>query len=695
MEQASVPVGVEAQTAEQSMPVGVHLVGSVPLGSAEEVFRLASQALGDRLRRIPDGETGPRADWILWQYPVFSSRPQFEVGPPGPASYRTLPQLRLRAGAHAEDVSFDELGFAASALASYRLFARLKRDGHVPPGCRFQLSLPTPLAPVSAFVAPEDQAGIEPAYEARMLEEVTRILEHIPADQLAIQWDARFEFAMLEGIFPTWFADVRGGVLERLLRLGRHVPPATELGYHLCYGDEAHGHFVEPEDAGKLVTVANALATSLDRSLDWIHMPVPRDRVDDAWFAPLGSLELQPETELYLGLLHHDDGIEGARPRIAAAGRHVEGFGVATDCGWGRGGSEVVDDLLDLHRALSQPTSATAATSAGFEWPAGFVPIPDEDWTGEAVDESGLAYDRVERHGWYANLDSTVEELAVNLRDGDLLLDYSGGTGILLDRLRLRIFDRQIGALIVDASAKFLRVALEKYRDDPRVGLRLLRFVKEEKRLESLGEVLGPEMLEHGVDAIVCANAIHLYPDLSETLSAWARTLRPDGKVFVNSGNLRNPRAAASEWIIDETVGVINDLAEGLVRSDSRYEQYREVLDDPDRMSAHASFRHRVFLEPRPLEHYVEVLEGAGLEVLGVREETIEASVQEWFEFLSAYHEAVLGWVGGTKKVEGEPADQEAIDDRLAIMRHAMDTLFGGRPNFDACWTYITCGKRG
>ena len=85
--------------------VGVHLVGSVPLGSAEDVFRRAAEALGDRLRRIPDGETGPRSDWILWQYPVFSSLPQFEVGPPGDGTYRTLPKLRLRAGESAGSVT--------------------------------------------------------------------------------------------------------------------------------------------------------------------------------------------------------------------------------------------------------------------------------------------------------------------------------------------------------------------------------------------------------------------------------------------------------------------------------------------------------------------------------------------------------------------------------------------------------------
>jgi hypothetical protein len=48
-------------------PVGAHLVGSVPLPEVEAVFVIAASALGDRLRRLPDGEPGARADWILWQ----------------------------------------------------------------------------------------------------------------------------------------------------------------------------------------------------------------------------------------------------------------------------------------------------------------------------------------------------------------------------------------------------------------------------------------------------------------------------------------------------------------------------------------------------------------------------------------------------------------------------------------------------
>jgi hypothetical protein len=138
-------------------------------------------------------------------------------------------------------------------------------------------------------------------------------------------------------------------------------------------------------------------------------------------------------------------------------------------------------------------------------------------------------------------------------------------------------------------------------------------------------------------------------------------------------------------------VWVVGDLAEGLVRTDPTYAAYRADLDDEDRMAAHAAFRDKVFLNPRPLDFYLETLELAGLKVESVREASIEARVADWYELLRAYHDAVLGWVGGTEKIDGAPPSPEAVADRLELIRHAMDVLFHGRPTFQACWTYITC----
>ena len=467
-----------------------------------------------------------------------------------------------------ETIRFDDLGYAQAAVASYAAFARRKREGSIPAHCRFQVSLPTPLAPIAAFVAAEDQSRIEPLYEARIRHELTTIFDAIPHDQLAIQWDTNFEFAMLDGVMPAWFDDPRASIVERLVRLGRSIPAGVHLGYHFCHGHERH-HRERPYDAQPLVDIANALSLSLGRSLDWVHLPVEGGRVDLRFFETLGGLALRPETRLYLGLIHPADGLVGARARVVAAQRFVHDFGVATDCGWSRHRPQDLEPLIELHRDLTTPIETTSRRRAAFRWPAGWARIPDESWTAEPVDAFGASYDNVDRHSWYRNLDPTVEELAHLLTDGDILVDYSGGTGILVDRLKSRMFGTAAGAVIVDSSPKFLRVALEKFGDDPAVGFRLLRYLQDDKRLQHLDEVLGASLVERGVDVIVSTNAVHLYPDLADTVSSWLRALRPGGHVLINSGNIRNPRARRSEWILDETVWVVGDLAEGLVRTDS------------------------------------------------------------------------------------------------------------------------------
>ena len=55
----------------------IHLVGSVPMANAQDVFARVSAALGARVKRLPDGETGERGDWITWLEPVFAENPAF------------------------------------------------------------------------------------------------------------------------------------------------------------------------------------------------------------------------------------------------------------------------------------------------------------------------------------------------------------------------------------------------------------------------------------------------------------------------------------------------------------------------------------------------------------------------------------------------------------------------------------------
>lgn len=343
----------QTANAAPQQPRGVLLVGSVPLSNAEEVFRTASSILGGRLRRIPDGETGERTNWIGWQIRFLASNPSFEVIPPDPNDYASLPRIKLRSPMSSSELTFDTLGYADAAKASYAIFSQLKQDGQLPANSRFEVCLPTPLAPIAAFVVPEDQAVVEPAYEKAMFAELDQIAAAIPHNELAIQWDVAVEFGILEGAWSNASSDIKTTIFERLIRLGNRVPADIEMGYHLCYGDAGHKHFKEPADTTILVEVANALSAGVKRVINWIHMPVPRNRTDDAYFAPLQNLKLQPDTELYLGLVHHTDGVEGTQRRIATAQRFISNFGVGTECGMGRRAPETIPDLLRIHSEVS------------------------------------------------------------------------------------------------------------------------------------------------------------------------------------------------------------------------------------------------------------------------------------------------------------------------------------------------------
>jgi hypothetical protein len=126
------------------------------------------------------------------------------------------------------------------------------------------------------------------------------------------------------------------------------VPADIELGYHLCYGSPADEHLVQPKDTGVMVEMSNAIVAGVKRPTQFFHMPVPKGRTDDGYFAPLAHLQLRPETELYLGLIHHADAA-GDAARLAAARRHVRVDGVATECGMARGDPSRLPALLAAH----------------------------------------------------------------------------------------------------------------------------------------------------------------------------------------------------------------------------------------------------------------------------------------------------------------------------------------------------------
>jgi len=101
-------------------------------------------------------------------------------------------------------------------------------------------------------------------------------------------------------------------------------------------------HFKEPQDTSRLVEVANLVNERFcGRPLNWLHLPVPIDRVDPGPITPP-----LPEPRAFLrqrncisAWFHDRDGVPGTLKRIEVqASRYVKRFG-GFDGMWGLGGS--------------------------------------------------------------------------------------------------------------------------------------------------------------------------------------------------------------------------------------------------------------------------------------------------------------------------------------------------------------------
>ena len=347
---------------ETAIPQRVHLVGSIGLDNVPDIFRALGKGLGRRLKRVPDGEVGGRRLWVSWQYPLFRANPFLAVTEVARPRTGFL-ELKIADGVDPKDIVFGELGYTREARASYLDFLKAKERGELPRDVRFQVCLPTPLAVVNSFCSAEDGALIEKAYEKAMMAEVAALCESIPHQDLCVQWDICIEMVFWDG------QDYRGrtrrsditneAILARTQRICSAIPSDVELGIHLCYGDFEAKHFVEPRDAAKMVEFANALAKAVKHPLAFVHMPVPINRTDDAFFQPLRDLRLARDTEVYLGVVHGTDGKDGTNKRIAAAGRYLKGFGIACECGIARARRpDLVAAILAVHAQTSQEPAA-------------------------------------------------------------------------------------------------------------------------------------------------------------------------------------------------------------------------------------------------------------------------------------------------------------------------------------------------
>jgi hypothetical protein len=350
----------------------VLLIGGVAGESTEEVLRLVGPAIGDLAIGITDGETGIRRAWVLFvAYKTWYTHPVLKLvrkprGIPGmpeyiASGYDDLYKFTVPEGVSSLQV--ETLHYATEAAASYTVFRRLRRDGVVPRHARFQVCLPFPEDACRLFAATaRDMDIMVAAYVDAVRREIAAICEFIPPADLVIQFDVNWEVIAIEYGDTTNEEPLNykanGDPLLRFAgyakALGAAVPADAKLGFHLCYGDLAHKHYREPTDLAVCVRLAHVLKSNALRRVSYVHMPVPRNRNDDAYFAPLRDLSIG-DTTLYIGLVHYTDGIPGTLRRLEAFKRHYNGpSGVTTECGIGRRPPDQdMRTLFDIHRAAA------------------------------------------------------------------------------------------------------------------------------------------------------------------------------------------------------------------------------------------------------------------------------------------------------------------------------------------------------
>lgn len=362
----------------------VHFVGSIPLNSAEEVFRRCSESVGSLVATLPDGETGNRAGYIIYVgYTIFRPHPDvvvtsepLPVDPDDPEEWRSpdlalLPRhndltdmwrFSLKEGV--TELHLETMGYAEPAIESYQVFRRLRDEGVIPGDVRFQVSLPGAMDVVGTMVGkPEEVPIFASGYEMGMSRDLAQIIEAIPAADLAIQWDTvtnclEHEMEKVGQQFP--YLAGAGTPTERfrgtVSRFAAQIPAEVGLGLHFCYGSVGDAHPIDPADLSVPVRLANEAVDAIDRRVDWIHMPVPHNRDDTAYFEPLNELNDQPH--LFLGLVHVQDGVEGTVRRIRAAQQYRNNFGISTECGFGRRDPATIPDLIDVHARAAEALDA-------------------------------------------------------------------------------------------------------------------------------------------------------------------------------------------------------------------------------------------------------------------------------------------------------------------------------------------------
>src|SRR6476619_7257226 len=98
---------------------GFYITGSINVPTVDDAFRLVGGRLQPGVTRVPDGEPGDRANWVLTQADHFLNNPTLDV---------VDGKAKVRGGTA---VVFPSVDYHTIAAKSYQIFRHAREDGAI------------------------------------------------------------------------------------------------------------------------------------------------------------------------------------------------------------------------------------------------------------------------------------------------------------------------------------------------------------------------------------------------------------------------------------------------------------------------------------------------------------------------------------------------------------------------------------
>ncbi len=314
-----------------------HLVGSLPGPDARTAMTTALDIVGPYLRSLPDGETGPRNNWVGSAIDGLRGHPDLEVRGHGSGG-DGAGQLRVRRGHRLFGASMD-FGHVAATRDSHPVFEQLTADRD---DVAFQQGFPGDFDMAALTLGPLAALRDRRAFTEATLAEI-RGVRQIAGPSALFQIEVPLELVVMART-PAPGRPLLARLLTRnVTRLAAAAPAGTRFAVHLCVGDQEHRALVRPTDVMPLVVLANEIAAHWPSSnpLVLVHAPFAAAdhpaNTDPAFLAPLRHLRLPAGVAFAAGFAHESQSLRD-QVRIrdhaeALLGREVV---VAAACGLGR-----------------------------------------------------------------------------------------------------------------------------------------------------------------------------------------------------------------------------------------------------------------------------------------------------------------------------------------------------------------------